>query len=158
MSTVEKVVLRFDERVFPDGLRRVTHVSPTRRYPAIVDLTDHAGAPTIVAFHNPRAAVDGHDRALDHKKGVMDTLVSMFGPVSDPIAAHVTSWADDPHSFGSYSYIPVGGSAGDMRTLADAGSDRLYFAGEHTVPEHFGTVHAAYTSGLRAAAEVGRPR
>ena len=38
-----------------------------------------------------------------------------------------------------------------MRSIAESGSERLSFAGEATVPESYGTVQAAFTSGLRAA-------
>ena len=42
----------------------------------------------------------------------------------------------------------------DMRVLAEPVSERLVLAGEATVPESYGTVHAAFGSGLRAAAHV----
>ena len=66
----------------------------------------------------------------------------------------MTDWTNDEWSAGSYSYVPVGGGPDDMRQLALPSSDRVFFAGEHTVPQHFGTVHAAFMSGRRAAAEV----
>ena len=55
---------------------------------------------------------------------------------------------------GSYSYVPLGASVDDMRRLAEPVSDRLLLAGEATVPESYGTVHAAFRSGLRAAGWV----
>ena len=75
----------------------------------------------------------------------------MFGPVPEPKEALVTDWSGDPWARGSYSYIPVGADADDMRSIAEPVSDRLLFAGEATVPESYGTVQAAFTSGLRAA-------
>jgi monoamine oxidase len=41
-----------------------------------------------------------------------------------------------------------------MVTLAGAPAPTLHLAGEHTVPEAYGTVHAAFLSGIRAAAAV----
>jgi monoamine oxidase len=38
--------------------------------------------------------------------------------------------------------------------LAAPVDDRLFFAGEATSPNFFSTVHGAYETGLRAAAEV----
>ncbi len=37
-----------------------------------------------------------------------------------------------------------------MNGLGGRQTPQVVFAGEHTVPEYFGTVHAAYVSGLRA--------
>jgi monoamine oxidase len=71
------------------------------------------------------------------------------------VAAHATDWLGDAFALGSYSYIPIEGSADDMLAIAGRWSPRLVFAGEHTVPEYFGTVHGAHLSGLRAAAAFG---
>lgn len=155
MATLEKVVLRFDTPVFPEHTRRISFVSDDHRFPAWADMTHHAGAPTVIAFHNPRAT-DGMEswspeRRLDEACTV---LAAMVGDLPEPVAAYVTDWSHDPHAFGSYSFVAVGSSPQDMRTLSRPSSDRLFFAGEHTVPEYFGTVHGAYVSGIRAAAEV----
>ncbi len=72
----------------------------------------------------------------------------------DPIAVHMTDWSNDPLANGSYSYVPIGGSPTDMRQLGEPGSGSLFFAGEHTVHGSFGTVHGAFESGRRAAAEI----
>lgn len=67
----------------------------------------------------------------------------------------VTRWRDDPFARGSYTYLPVGASPDDMRVLAAPVGERLLFAGESTVPEYYGTVHAALLSVLREARRVG---
>lgn len=36
-----------------------------------------------------------------------------------------------------------------MQALGEPVGDRLFFAGVATNPEHFGTIHGAYLSGLR---------
>jgi monoamine oxidase len=65
-------------------------------------------------------------------------------------------WRKDPCSLGAYSYIPSGGLDLPGR-LAEPVADTLYFAGEHTdVTGHWGTVHAAIRSGMRAAEQVQR--
>ncbi len=53
MATLEKVAIRFDDAFWPGDIRRITYVSSDHRFPAWVDMTDHAGAPVLVAFHNP---------------------------------------------------------------------------------------------------------
>ena len=50
--------------------------------------------------------------------------------------------------------IVVGSSSDDMDVLAEAFSPSLILAGEHTVARYYGTVHAAFLSGQRAAARV----
>ena len=64
------------------------------------------------------------------------------------------NWSADPHSLGAYSYIAKGG-LGAPGVLAAPLADTLYFAGEHTATDgHWGTVHAALASGLRAASQI----
>ena len=63
-------------------------------------------------------------------------------------------WQRDPLSLGAYSYVPAGAiSAPDQMSKPVAGT--LYFAGEHTdTTGHWGTVHAALGSGIRAATQM----
>ena len=152
MATIEKVVLRFPERFWPEAVWQIAHVDQGRAFPVWLDFTRHTGSPTLVAFHNPPTspALVG----LDPEQRVEAALVvlrEMFGQVPEPDEALVTDWSGDPWARGSYSYIPIGAGAGDMRSIAESGSERLSFAGEATVPESYGTVQAAFTSGLRAA-------
>jgi monoamine oxidase len=149
LSTVEKIVMRFRDHWWPEHLRRLVHVTPERRFPAWMDLSPHVGAPTLVGFFNPGISempVESGAR-LDI---ALDCLRTMLGPVPKPVGALVTDWRNDPYAGGAYSYIPAGASADDMRTFATLDGS-LLFAGEHTVPEYHGTVHAAFVSGRRAA-------
>jgi hypothetical protein len=62
----------------------------------------------------------------------------------------------DPLSCGSYSHIPPGASSDDYDLLARPVGNRLFFAGEGTHRGHYGTVHGALLSGLRAARQLQR--
>jgi len=73
------------------------------------------------------------------------------GSVPAPELAVRTNWLADPFARGSYSYIPVGATPADMDALGAPAGLRLLFAGEATVPAHYGTVAAAMISGLREA-------
>ena len=146
MGNLEKVVLRFDRRFWPANVRRLAFVSEHRRFTDWVDITAHSGVPTLVAFHNPTLTDYGPDRVAE----ALAVLRSMFDDVPEPVAAHATDWTNDPFSNGSYSYIPLGGSSDDMRALGGRLSPQVVLAGEHTVPEYFGTVHGAHRSGVRA--------
>jgi monoamine oxidase len=67
---------------------------------------------------------------------------------------HTHDWDADPWSRGAYTWVPVGGLEASAR-MCEPVEDTLYFAGEHTdTTGHWGTVHAALRSGLRAARQV----
>jgi monoamine oxidase len=89
------------------------------------------------------------------------TLSAAFGISEDSLRKELTSWhthdwSADEHSRGAYSYAPAGAlDASDKMSIPVAGT--LYFAGEHTdTTGHWGTVHGAIRSGLRAARQVLR--
>jgi monoamine oxidase len=86
-------------------------------------------------------------------------LAEVFGMAESTIretlvATHRHDWAEDYYARGAYSYVPAGAmDASAAMTEPEAGV--IFFAGEHTdVTGHWGTVHAALRSGLRAAEQV----
>jgi monoamine oxidase len=97
-----------------------------------------------------RAAAARSDSEI--RERVLQILAEIFA-IEVPAPTHFlrTRWTADPWTGGSYSYIPVGASLNDMNILAAPVGERLLFAGEATVPEYYGTVHAALTSGIREA-------
>jgi monoamine oxidase len=118
-------------------------------------LTGWAGGPRASAFAGRNAEALGHDACR--------TLAEIFGLSEDRLRAalvstHTHDWASDPFACGAYSYVPVGALDAPF-AMAEPQSATLFFAGEHTdVTGHWGTVHAALRSGLRAAAQVlGEP-
>ena len=89
----------------------------------------------------------------------LGTLSRMYGIAAQElhsrlISWHTHDWQADPYSRGAYSYAPAGAlNASANMTLPVA--DTLFFAGEHTdTTGHWGTVHGALGSGLRAAAQL----
>jgi monoamine oxidase len=63
-------------------------------------------------------------------------------------------WQRDPFTLGAYSYVATGG-LNAPKQMTEPVADTLFFAGEHTdVTGHWGTVHAAMRSGLRAADQI----
>jgi monoamine oxidase len=68
--------------------------------------------------------------------------------------SHMHDWLSDPSFTGAYSYIAKGGM-GAPQSLGETIDKTIYFAGEHTTTDgHWGTVHAALSSGLRAAGRI----
>ncbi|KAK4543221.1 hypothetical protein LTR36_005771 [Oleoguttula mirabilis] len=73
-----------------------------------------------------------------------------------PDAVHVTRWAQDEYSRGSYSHMITGLSETRHREefqtpVVSGKGGELRFAGEHTSRNHFATVHGALLSGWREA-------
>jgi polyamine oxidase len=152
MGTLEKVAMRFPKRFWPESVWQITHVADDRAFPAWFDFSRHVGSPTLVGFYNPSVAPGLAELPAQQRVGpALEILRKMFGSVPDPDETLVTDWTGDPWALGSYSYVPVGASVDDMRRLAEPVSGRLLLAGEATGVESYGTVHAAFRSGLRAA-------
>ncbi len=87
------------------------------------------------------------------------TLAGMLGTTLERLRTHVVrasvhDWALDEYSLGAYTYVPQGAmSASDQMSVPE--EDTLFFAGEHTdTSGHWGTVHGALRSGMRAARQV----
>lgn len=68
-----------------------------------------------------------------------------------PIAWHVTDWAGDPYSRGSWSVVLPGGSPDDRATIGRPVDDRFVLAGEATHPEQAAMTHGAWETGVTAA-------
>jgi monoamine oxidase len=70
------------------------------------------------------------------------------------LACYTHDWSRDALAFGAYSYVPAGALDACSKMTIPA-EDTLFFAGEHTdTTGHWGTVHAAIRSGLRAAQQA----
>lgn len=67
---------------------------------------------------------------------------------------HMHEWQRDPYTRGGYSYAPAG-AVGCSSQMAVPVDEVLFFAGEHTdTTGHWGTVHGALRSGVRAARQL----
>lgn len=83
----------------------------------------------------------------------MNILQEMFGQhIPAPIKTMRTQWSVDPFSRGSYSFMACGSTPADIEALAEPIDNKIFFAGEATNRQYWGAVHAAYMSGLTAAA------
>jgi monoamine oxidase len=70
------------------------------------------------------------------------------------VSWHEHDWSADPYSRGAYSYVPAGALDAPAKLAAPV-EQTLYFAGEHTdLTGHWGTVHAAIGTGVRAAEQI----
>ncbi len=70
------------------------------------------------------------------------------------VGCYSHDWQHDRFALGAYSYVATGG-LNASREMSEPVENTLYFAGEHTdITGHWGTVHAAVRSGLRAAQQI----
>lgn len=70
------------------------------------------------------------------------------------ITHHRHNWSGDPLFGGAYSWVPAG-AVDASEKMTHPVEDTLFFAGEHTdTTGHWGTVHGAIRSGIRAAQQL----
>ena len=86
--------------------------------------------------------------ALSHLRSVFKNVA-----VPDPLETVISRWASDKFTRGSYSFVGAEALPEDYDLMAEPVGN-LHFAGEATCGTHPATVHGAYLSGMRAAAEV----
>ena len=114
------------------------------------------GRPVLIALMAGEAA--HHAEMLPDEVVVLEVtqqLAIMFKQKSVPRPSEtiITRWGKDRFARGTYSYVGPKSKSGDYDTMAKPVGN-LHFAGEATCGTHPATVHGAYISGLRAAAEV----
>ncbi|HBL28183.1 MAG TPA: monoamine oxidase [Acidobacteria bacterium] len=150
---LDKVILVFDKPYWPRDVDKFAHLAEEQdRYPEFLNWHRYGGQPVLFSYCSGTFA-----RAME-KRGdaqvlaeVMEVVRKMFGARTPaPKKSKVVRWAQDPFTFGSYSYLPVGATPEHLDTLAEP-FGRVLFAGEATNKDYQATVHGAYLSGLREA-------
>ncbi|XP_010473510.1 PREDICTED: lysine-specific histone demethylase 1 homolog 1 [Camelina sativa] len=146
-----------------DTFGRLTEDSTTRgEFFLFYSYSSVSGGPLLVAL----VAGDAAERfetlsPTDSVKRVLQILRGIYHPkgivVPDPVQALCSRWGQDKFSYGSYSYVAVGSSGDDYDILAESvGDGRVFFAGEATNRQYPATMHGAFLSGMREAANILR--
>jgi len=177
MGYYKKVLLTFDSIFWPThdpliGLARTTRSEENTKssceqglgnYLLLDNLWARDGIPCLEALLFARSgewATNREDTEIRH--AVLEFCSSAMGIKIEEITSkcidcHVTRWEEDPFSRGAYSSVAVGASIRHYEALTRPEWDgRLIFAGEATVAEFEGSVHAALYSGSAAAQAVRR--
>ncbi|XP_038711213.1 protein FLOWERING LOCUS D-like isoform X1 [Tripterygium wilfordii] len=121
-----------------------------------------AGGPLVIALVAGEAAHKFESMPpTDALTKVLQILKGIYEPrginVPEPIQTVCTRWGSDPFCLGSYSNVAVGSSGDDYDIMAEnVGDGRLFFAGEATNRRYPATMHGAFLSGLREAANMAR--
>jgi len=158
MNAFEKVVLRFAERFWEDGVYGIRQLGAEGEWwHSWYDLGRLHDEPALLTFAAGPAAVA--TRTWSDDDIVASTLAQLrrlYGEgVPDPTSAVVTRWQDDPFSRGSYAYMLPGSIGADHDDLAEPiGAGALHIAGEATWGDDPATVPGAMLSGHRAAQNV----
>ncbi len=157
MGVLNKCYMRFDRVFWPDDVDWIEYI-PRRHgeWTEWVSFARVANKPVLLGLNSGNRGREIEAWSDEQIVGsAMQVLRSIFGAsIPEPIDFQVTRWASDPFALGSYSFNPVGAHPRLRRKLAEPLEGKLYFAGEATDYDYFGTAHGAYLSGVRAAREI----
>ncbi|XP_077246795.1 protein FLOWERING locus D-like protein [Tasmannia lanceolata] len=161
---LNKVAMLFPHVFWSTDLETFGHLSdePARQgeFFLFYSYATVAGGPLLIALVAGEAALKFESMApTDAVAQVLQILKGIYEPqgvdVPDPIQSVCTRWGTDSFSLGSYSHVAVGASGDDYDILAESvGDGRLFFAGEATTRRYPATMHGAFLSGLREAANM----
>ncbi|RVW97631.1 Protein FLOWERING LOCUS D [Vitis vinifera] len=161
---LNKVAMLFPHVFWGTDLDTFGHLSddPSRRgeFFLFYSYATVAGGPLLIALVAGEAAHKFESMPpTDAVTWVIQILRGIYEPqginVPEPIQTVCTRWGSDPFSLGSYSNVAVGASGDDYDILAEnVGDGRLFFAGEATTRRYPATMHGAFLSGLREAANM----
>jgi monoamine oxidase len=149
-----KIVLRFDERAWPDDLTLLLSGDDTQLGWRPGRCRDDE-APVITAYFGGSAVERFRALGEDAPMAALRQLERLLGEKLEARlqAARFVDWPADPFAQMSCSYLPPG-AAGLRAALAEPLDGVLHFAGEHANPVRPSTVHGALESGVRAARGV----
>ncbi len=154
MGVLNKVVLKFPQQFWPEEYHGFGYLSEGQAdFGEFLNWSLYSEKPALIAFTGGSFARNIEQLSEEEiSQRIMRILRQNYGqPIPEPESAIVTRWNQDPFTFGSYSYIPVGGDSSDRDLLAEPVNQRLFFAGEATSRDYPSTVHGAYLSGIREA-------
>ncbi|MCS6812122.1 MAG: FAD-dependent oxidoreductase [Cyanobacteria bacterium] len=159
MGVLNKCYLRFPRAFWPTGVDWLQYV-PERHgeWTEWLSFKRVANVSVLLGFNaadRGREIESWPDQQI--VASAMQTLRTIYGAsIPEPIDYQLTRWATDPFSRGSYSYNSVGTVPKMRQELAAPLGKSVFFAGEASEQDYFGTAHGAYLSGLRAASEILR--
>ncbi len=155
MGVLDKIALQFDTNLFDDAHTNTLYAQNGEAGRIWDHLLRPFGQDLVVTFSggdmskeltgNPDGAVEA---ALDNLAGIFGSDVRAHF-----VKGHFTDWGADVWARGAYAAAKVGHNK-KRGQLARPVGDRLFFAGEATVPKWATQVAAAYISGQTAAAAV----
>lgn len=160
MGSVKKIIFVFRGRFWEADYPEASFFFSESDLPSVWWTASPDTSPTLTGWIGGTRAQDpGIADQENLLRNSLATLAKIFAlPAQqlrdDLVSWHMHDWSQDPFSRGAYSYVPKDGLEA-VRVLTQPVDDTLFFAGEHTdLTGHWGTVHAAMRSGLRAAQQA----
>jgi monoamine oxidase len=163
MGSAKKVVLIFRRRFWEEHYSNASFLFPENDLPPLWWTLSPDATPMLTGWiGGPRTRAFPEQPEEIYRQCVVNLARLFTLPIeqieNDLLSWHMHDWEHDPFSRGAYSYVPKDGLPA-VHTLAEPVNHTLFFAGEHTdLTGHWGTVHAAIRSGLRAAKQVLNPQ
>lgn len=157
MGVLNKCYLRFPHAFWPHDIDWLEYIPQQHgEWTQWVSFQRATKLPVLLGFN---AGDRGRDmEAWSDEKTVasaMSVLKTIFGhDIPHPVDHQITRWASDRFARGSYSFNALHATPAMRTALAQPLGGRLFFAGEASSKDHFGTAHGAYLSGVQAARDV----
>lgn len=160
MGTAKRITFVFREPFWHTQYPEAGFIFAQNELPGVWWTPAPNAAPLLTGWiGGPRALNASVAESKNFSDVALQTLAKLFA-VSEKdlrelvVSWHTHDWQHDPFSRGAYSYAPKGALHASDAMTAPVEST-LFFAGEHTdTTGHWGTVHGALRSGLRAAKQV----
>jgi monoamine oxidase len=152
-----RITLVFRERFWEEAAPEMNFLFARQLTPGTWWTAAPDPAPMLTGWiGGPRAlAAPGGDGLAAQSVDVLEAIFPKARVHDLLLHAYTHDWQADPWSRGAYSYVPKD-ALNAPEILSQPIEDTAYFAGEHTdTTGHWGTVHAAIRSGMRAAAQLG---
>lgn len=157
MGTVNKFMLVWDTPFWDTGLQFIGYTPETKgKFNYFLNVRKYSSTNALVTFaYGNYAAQTEAMTDAEVTNEIMQHLKAIYGNgIPMPAQLLRTQWGQNPYSYGSYSYATAGVSTNAFDVLAEAVSNRVFFAGEHTSRQYRGSVHGAYLSGVREADKI----
>lgn len=157
MGVVNKFYLEFNTPFWHTNLQFIGFTPETKgKYNYFLNVKKFANVNALITFafgnYATLTETQTNNQIIDD---IMSHLKIMYGNnIPNPTQFLRTNWANNPFSYGSYSFATNATNSNNFINLGNAVSNKLFFAGEHTIKEYRGTVHGAYLSGLREANKI----
>ena len=157
MGQVCRVTLLFDRAIWPE---KMSFLLTPKQTPSVW-WTTHPAATHLVTgwLGGPRSAdllaLSKEELESHVLQALSEALnLSLTALRQDLLSLHTLNWEQHSTTRGAYSWVPIGALEASLQLTVPV-ANTLFFAGEHTdVTGHWGTVHAAHRSGLRAANQL----
>jgi monoamine oxidase len=157
MGVFNKVILEFPDVAWPEERDFLAMATNNPTIPFFLNLQAYIQRPVLVGIAGGHFGRQIEDCSSDIEvvdKAMRDLRGIIGNKVPHPNRFRVTRWGADPFAFGSYSTFPPVANGLEATALSQPIRDTLFLAGEATHLHDPSTVHGAYWSGQRAAAQI----